>query len=75
MKNFLLGLVTCALLSFTAVKTEIITVKPENPKSVVITKSSSFYDESVIRKYYQQGYIFKAGIHRDGLTLIIMEKY
>lgn len=80
MKNFILGVLTCALLSFTSIETGIITVKPALPKSTV-----SFYSErcsygaknlsTQISTYISKGYIVKSVTGTDCTYFVVMEKY
>lgn len=75
MKNFILGCLFVLLASATSVKTDLITIKPQTPKSTVVF-SGYYVDINLkIREYIKQGYIVKemVGTH-SGIT-IVMEKY
>lgn len=79
MKNFLLGIIVFVLLSFTAINTDIITIKPSLPKSTVVFEASSPTNcVKKIKEYVREGYITKsvAGSHQYGYYwVVVMEKY
>ena len=81
MNNFILGVLTCALLSFTSIETELITVKPATPKFTAIFYGySSTYKigelENKIKEYAQKGYILKQmSAGENEKILVVMEKY
>ena len=56
MKNFILGVLTCALLSFTSIETGVITTKPAMPKSVFVKYCAWRYVEDYVIKYTKLGY-------------------
>jgi hypothetical protein len=77
MKNFILGCLFVLLTSATVTQTDLLTIKPATPKSVV-TKVTRYGTETYnfINLYVKKGYIVKS-THGDGSGnwLIIMEKY
>ena len=73
MKNFILGCLFIILTSATVIKTELLTIKPATPKSVV-----TYYGQEpklFTDKWSSKGYVFKHshGIH--SYSYIVMEKY
>lgn len=79
MKNFLLGVIVITLLSFTAINTDIITIKPAKPKEVVVGSYNSKDDcTEGIKSYIRKGFITKSvsGTNQYGYDwIIVMEKY
>jgi hypothetical protein len=75
MKQFALGFIACLFLSFTAVKTDLITIKPATPKFTVC-----FWDlndneaKEKLLDYATKGYIVKS-VSGDRYRFIVMEKY
>lgn len=81
MRNFILGCLFVLLTSATLTKTDLLTIKPATPKSVV-----TYYGDNpkeFISKYTKMGYIFKHSSQSQGsengsywvTCLIVMEKY
>lgn len=73
-KTMLLTFGLCILFAFTA--GDILTVKPATPKSVFAVHCYSDDAAFYVRKYTQQGYVFKSysGGHST-MVLLVMEKY
>lgn len=73
MKNFLLGALVFALLSFTAVETKLLTIKPATPKSIVVLSDYYFNINSKIESYSKKGYIVKTMVgNSSGITIIMV---
>lgn len=75
--GFGLGLMVFMLISSTVVTRELITVKPQTPKSTVI-----IYHNSIIEvrdkafSYTRRGYIIKTmAVSKSGNVIIVLEKY
>jgi len=77
MKNFILGIITCALLSFTSIETGIITVKPALPKSVFTICCYSVQAPDYIKQYTKLGYKYHSfsGAGNSSYGVLVMEKY
>lgn len=80
MKNnlltFLLG--GFVFVSLAASTTNLITIKPAMPKSVISVECRSESAVNIISKYTAKGYVFKsftAGAYYDYDGLLVMEKY
>ena len=81
MRNFILGCLFVLFTSATLTKTDLLTIKPATPKSVV-----TYYGDNpkeFISKYTKMGYIFKHSSQSQGSNsasswvhcLVVMEKY
>lgn len=73
MRNFILGCLFVLLTSATLTQTDLLTIKPATPKSVV-----TYYGDNpkpFVSKYVKMGYVFKHSNGTYGWTFIIMEKY
>lgn len=77
MKNnilpFLLGIFVA--ISFAATTTNLLTVKPATPKSVVVYDGDSSGRKEFIYRYVKKGYIVKTVNQISGYGIIVMEKY
>lgn len=71
--SFILGGICFVLMSATAIKTELLTVKPASPKSYVVYDGED--PAPFIRKWAKQGYITKCMAGAYGNTTVVMEKY
>lgn len=74
---FLLGCLFVVLLSATGVsKSELFTIKPATPKSVICFKRYFDDTESNIKAYVRKGYILKSSTYGgNNSCLVVMEKY
>lgn len=76
---FLLGIFVA--ISFAATTSNLLTVKPATPKSVIVIGGNDdpYEVETEIRRYVREGYIVKTACvssrHYDAYSLIVMEKY
>ena len=81
MKNFILGCLLVILTSATIgintnINTNILTVKPATPKSIVIFEDYYIYSKEKIKSYCRKGYIVKSTVYIGDFTvLVVMEKY
>ena len=81
MKNilsFLLGVALLVLLSATIQTSNLFTIKPATPRSIVcFTYNGNKTGKNLILKYNKLGYITKIVTERDGYgnSLVVMEKY
>jgi len=77
MRNFILGCLLVILTSVTLTKTDLLTVKPATPKSIVVFEDRSEYCQEKIKSYYRKGYIVKSVIKASKFdyVLVVMEKY
>ena len=82
MKNFTLGcllviLTSATISTSTNINTNMLTVKPATPKSIVIFKDRSEYCQEKIKSYYRKGYIVKStvSVGKFDNILVVMERY
>ena len=73
MRNFILGCLFILLTSATLKNTDLLTIKPATPKSVVTYQGEN--PKEFVKEYTKLGYIFKHSSGTYGWTFIIMEKY
>lgn len=74
---FLLGCLFVVLLSATGVsKSELFTIKPATPKSVICFTRYHGDTERYIKSYVRKGYIFKSSTYGgNNSCIVVMEKY
>lgn len=77
MKQFILGILVMMCFSAAAIKTDILTVKPAKPTSVVAQDFAGGSEiPAFIRKYVQKGYILREiSGSGQGWYVVVMEKY
>ena len=84
MKNFLLGVFTFCLLSFSAISTDIMTIKPATPKHILVKSFPNEYSSQNVADFIKtnciQGWILKsvegANYGQTPSTwIVVMEKY
>lgn len=75
--SFILGGLTfLSIGAGVATSTDVLTVKPAVPKTVMTTKVHHTGFDALVAKYHKQGYLFKTMATLDDYTVIVvMEKY
>jgi len=78
MKNFILGVSVCFCLA-AGVNSEILTIKPATPKSVLVKLIDCDDSPLIISKYIKKGYILKTVSYSQTSSsdkvILVMEKY